>query len=146
MKTVIIPVGLPGSGKSTYANKLLEEHKRDTISFVKVSADDYFVALGNGEYAFDPRKLGGAHQSCQNLFRQALDKGIHTVYVDNTNLMREHRKFYVELAREYGYAVQYVVFPKPKNVAELDTLASRQIHGVPWEGMLRMWENMEIPE
>jgi predicted kinase len=144
MKTVIIPVGLPGAGKSTYAEGLKEDYC--SKDFVKVSADDYFVALGNGEYAFDPRKLGEAHKSCQNLFKQALEKGVHMVYVDNTNLMREHRKFYVDLAREYGYVVEYVVFPKPKNVAELDTLATRQIHGVPWQGMLRMWKNMELPE
>lgn len=146
MKTVILAVGLPGSGKSTLANKMCEEHKRDAISFMKVSADDYFVALGNGEYVFDPSKLGEAHQSCQNLFRQACDREIHTIFVDNTNLMREHRKFYVDMARNYGYAVKYVVFPRPKNVAELDTLHNRQVHNVPWQGMLRMWEKMEVPE
>jgi len=145
-KKVVIVVGLPGSGKSTLADKMLEEHKRDVVSFVKVSADDYFVANGNGEYLFDPSKLGEAHQSCQNLFKQACEQGIHTIFVDNTNLMREHRKFYVDMALFYGYTVEYVILPVPKNVAELEDLHNRQIHGVPWQGMLRMWDNMEIPE
>jgi adenylate kinase len=52
--TVVVMSGVSGSGKSTYAEKLLEQSQG-----VKVSTDHFFM-VGN-EYKFDPSKLGEAH-------------------------------------------------------------------------------------
>lgn len=49
--------GLPGSGKSTFAQTLQDG------SMIHVEADQYFI-LGDGEYKFDPNLLRPAHEWC----------------------------------------------------------------------------------
>jgi AAA domain len=46
--------GLPGSGKSTFANRLVDE-----FDFVRLEADDHFFV--GGEYRFDPTRVADAH-------------------------------------------------------------------------------------
>ena len=50
----IILRGLPGSGKSTFADRLVTEH-----AFVRLEADDHFYV--NGAYRFDPARAADAH-------------------------------------------------------------------------------------
>jgi adenylate kinase len=50
----VILRGLPGSGKSTFAKRLVEE-----FGFVQLEADDHFYV--NGEYKFDPMRVADAH-------------------------------------------------------------------------------------
>jgi hypothetical protein len=50
----VILRGLPGSGKSTFAKRLVDEY-----GFVQLEADDHFYV--NGEYKFDPARVADAH-------------------------------------------------------------------------------------
>jgi hypothetical protein len=50
----VILRGLPGSGKSTFARRLVDE-----FGFVQLEADNHFYV--NGEYRFDPMRVADAH-------------------------------------------------------------------------------------
>lgn len=114
--------GVSGSGKSTKARELCEGY-----GSVVCSADEYFMA--DGEYKFDPAKLGQAHAWCQGRFSAALEANVDVVVVDNTNTRRWEYERYVKLAEKAGYEVELV---KVGSLDEesLKLYADRNRHGV----------------
>ena len=120
VKTVIIMVGLPGSGKSTFIKKL-------PTAPVICSADNYFETPEGG-YNFDATKLGNAHTQCRNKAALAMHQQKPTIVIDNTNLTDKEREPYETLAEQNGYKILYVVFePNKQNIKKL---AQRNLHGV----------------
>lgn len=98
-KTLYLMRGPSGTGKSTLAK---------TIGAKAVfSADDFFTQ-DDGTYAFNPDKIGQAHGRCKAQTEAALKKGISPVAVDNTFTKRFELKPYVEMARQYGYNVEFI--------------------------------------
>ena len=59
-KILYIVRGVPGSGKSTFAKRLVGD------DFLVCEADKYFVDKETGEYNFDFTKIKDAHKFCQN--------------------------------------------------------------------------------
>ncbi|KAF4019858.1 hypothetical protein G4228_011498 [Cervus hanglu yarkandensis] len=93
--------GLPGSGKSFLARTLQE----DNPSGVILSTDDYFYI--NGQYQFDVRYLGEAHEWNQNRAKEAFEKKVSPVIIDNTNLQAWEMKPYVALSQKHKYKVLF---------------------------------------
>ena len=126
---LVILVGLPGSGKSTYARKVCNELPNHVV----YEADMYFQ---DGEkYNFDPTKLGEAHFWCIHQVEQALIDG-KVVYVANTNLTTWERAKYIELAKSVG-DVDIQIYVCTKNFGN--------IHNVPEEKIAMMKERYEAP-
>ena len=118
-KQLIIMVGLPGSGKSTFIKKLPNNP-------IVCSADNYFEK--SGEYKFDASKLHDAHRECMNKANDNMLMKKSVIVIDNTNLTDKERAPYENMAEKYGYEILYVVFePNKQNVK---TLARRNLHGV----------------
>jgi predicted kinase len=92
MKTLYIVRGLPGSGKSTFANSLgILNH---------YEADMYHIV--DGEYRFDPSKIKNAHEWCKQSAKGAMECGADVV-VSNTFTRKWEYEQYIELAEKYGY-------------------------------------------
>ena len=121
-KTAIIMRGVPGSGKSTEAEKIVMS-KNGVIH----STDNYHTL--NGEYIFDINKLHHYHQMNLAAFKESIDKGIETVICDNTNIHKKEYMPYVLYAREKGYKVHMITF-KPMDI---QTHLERNVHDVPEE-------------
>lgn len=138
-KVLVIMRGIPGSGKSTTAKKLVQELYPNASIF---STDQFFHQEMDYEkpYVFDPQKLGVFH--ARNLERaiKAMQAG-ETVIIDNTNTVPRDADAYMKAAHDYGYKVL---------VHESDTpwkfdpaiLAQRNQHGVPLDKikmMIQRW-------
>lgn len=133
-KLVTILRGIPGSGKSTY----IRNHIPDAYV---CSADHHFID-SDGNYKFDPKRLGAAHRACFNKFHLALDSGkldysgkYDHVVVDNTNTQLFEFYGYVQLAWSYGRQVRIVRMSTPVEIA-----ARRNVHGVPVANVKAMYD------
>jgi len=130
MKTVIILQGVPGSGKSFFANEFVSRARGKSVV---CSADDYFYKLGGGKYAFDVSKLGEAHGACFRKFIAAVQEGVEVVIVDNTNTTTTEIAPYVLGGEAHGYTVEVI-----RVVCDPVVAAARNTHGVPEKAILAM--------
>jgi len=113
--------GLPGSGKSTYAKQLqLSNIARH------LEADMYFIDR-NGDYMFDARYLGHAHEWCLQSTGSFLIAGIDVIVSNTFTTMKEMRP-YIDLANGLGAAL---------DVVEMHSQYG-SIHNVPEETMAKM--------
>ena len=113
---VIVMSGISGSGKSTYAKRVVSETEpsmkfRDGERYgdyaIIVSADDHFINNA-GEYQFDASMLAEAHNECFRDFIEALQSEVGLVIVDNTNCSSEEIAPYMLGASAYGYEAEIV--------------------------------------
>lgn len=125
--TLMILQGVPGSGKSAFARKLMTK----TINAVIVSTDEWHHGL-TGKYEFKADKIGSFHQAAQQKCRTLLKLGC-VVILDNTNILNSHIKPYVQMAVEMGVAVK---FQRLEGNFESS-------HNVPVDIIKRMRESME---
>lgn len=103
-KELIIVRGVPGSGKSTFAESIAGPYGE------VFEADDYFYEHGDSGYDFDPSKLGDAHEWCRNRVESAMrDRGVQRVVLSNTSTRVWEFLPYVSLAAKFGYRVHSIV-------------------------------------
>ena len=125
MKVLYITRGLPGSGKSTFAQSL-------DCPFVE--ADMYFDH--NGEYKFDPTKLRDAHNWCRNKVRDWMMVNTPKITVSNTFTQNWEMETYYELAKEFGYTVFSVIVENRHD--------GTNTHNVPEQKIQKMKDRFEI--
>jgi predicted kinase len=126
--------GCSGSGKSTYAKKLLTESPPGSVI---VSADDHFVGL-DGVYRFDFAGLGRAHNECLRRYTQqiALRDGTTTI-LDNTNTTRSELDTYARLADAFGHTFEVITVK-----CDVEKAAARNRHGVPIDRVRKQAERI----
>ncbi|KAJ6655385.1 hypothetical protein lerEdw1_005443 [Lerista edwardsae] len=129
--------GVPGSGKSYLARALLEDNPNGII----LSTDDYFCQK-NGQYQFDADCLGEAHEWNWKRAKEAFEKRITPIIIDNTNIQTWEMKPYVALSQQHKYKV---IFREPDTWWKFKPkeLERRNIHGVSKEKIKRMLERYE---
>jgi predicted kinase len=125
-KILYIVRGLPGSGKSTFAQTLTPNHWE---------ADMYFINE-NGEYKFDMDKIKNAHQWCRNMVEDAMKRNLDKIAVSNTFTMEWEMESYNNLAKQYGYTVFHLIVENRHG--------SSSVHSVPGETILKMKERFQI--
>jgi predicted kinase len=96
---LVVLVGPPGSGKSTWA-------RRNGRGAIHVSQDGLIDAISPDGFEHVYRPIYAAAEDA--LARAALQSG-HTVIVDRTNRTGEHRRRWLEIAREAGCPTVAVV-------------------------------------
>ncbi len=129
---IVLAVGLPGSGKSTYfASRGIHPLSSDTLRLWLL--DD---------------ETNQRHQSLifrvlRYLLRLRLLLGRPRNYVDATNLSRQERSFYLRMATRYGYQVEAIFFDVPLEVCRKRN--GRRGRRVPAEVMERMARKLSPP-
>ncbi|KAK9399197.1 NEDD4-binding protein 2 [Crotalus adamanteus] len=129
--------GLPGSGKSYLARVLLE----DNPGGIMLSTDDYFYQK-NGQYQFDADCLADAHEWNWKRAKEAFEKRITPIIIDNTNTQAWEMKPYIALSQQHKYKV---IFREPDTWWKFKPkeLERRNVHGVSKEKIKRMLERYE---
>jgi predicted kinase len=125
---VVVLRAISGAGKTTYARQLLAQHVGTSRV---VSADHLFEV--DGEYRFDPARIGEAHAACLRAFVDALESGTELVIVDNTNTSVIECAPYMALAPAFGYSAEIHQLEVDPRVA-----AARNTHGVPADVVAKM--------
>lgn len=132
-KVLIIVRGLPGSGKSTFAELISANGK-----YPVCTADDYFLKDVNGEtvYQFDPSKLKDAHEYCIRRVANKMAIECEKIIVANTNTMAKELQVYFDLAKSYNYEVISLIVENRHG--------NKNIHGVPADTLERMKQRFDI--
>ncbi len=111
MKNLILIRGLPGAGKTTFA-EMLYSFTDPNVPIGVFASDDYFTDE-EGNYNFDANRLKQAHEQCQNNtlnFIKSYSKEEEViVLVHNTFTTESEMTFYLNLAVEYGYRVTTLI-------------------------------------
>lgn len=114
MKKIILTIGCPGSGKSTWAREFIAKNP----GFYNINRDDYRQSImgheERDEYKYTKKKEGIVtymqHDVANMILCQDATKG---VIVSDTNLNPERRKVWEEFAKELGHQIEYKVFDVP---------------------------------
>lgn len=125
MKDLILVRGLPGSGKSTFA---------DLIGGFRCEADMFFME--DGVYNFDMNRIKEAHAWCKKECESFMIREKPKVIVSNTFTQEWEMAGYYELAKKYGYKVTSVVVENRHD--------GKSIHGVPDATLGNMRNRFEI--
>lgn len=123
MSELVLIRGVPGSGKTTMAKRMVA----DGLADVHFETDDWFTS--GGVYRFDPAKLTQNHAKCQEATRAALAQG-KTVVVSNTFTRRWEMDGYYAM----GYPTREVVA----------TGKWENTHGVPANKVQAMRDRFEV--
>lgn len=136
MNKLILVRGLPGSGKSTFAQTIIDLAGAGAKnSIVTVAADDFMVDA-DGNYKFDPSRLSYVHDECQRFVKAAMNFGINTIIVHNTFTQEWEMNPYFALAEQYKYEVTSIVVENRHG--------NKSIHDVPDERVEKMRDRFDI--
>ena len=124
--TLVIVRGIPGSGKSTFAEYCVKKLAEANITAAHCESDDYWMR--DGVYKFDARFLYKAHEWC---FKKVLEsfKNNKIVFVTNTFTQMKELNPYLKEAAQRGLKVTVVrmasEFQNQHEVPELTLEAMR---------------------
>ena len=129
---IILAVGLPGSGKSSYLCRR---------GIHPLSSDEIRLLLLDDET--DQSQQVRVFSTLRYLLTLRLRIGMKRNYVDATHLTRKERKPYLKLADKYGYEARAIFFDVPLEVCkQRNRLRKRR---VPEEVMERMARRLVPP-
>jgi predicted kinase len=145
-KIMIIAVGTAGSGKSTYFDSIRKVFSEYGLSCETLSLDLYRLSFFEKQNGRPPKDVSEAfyYSNCddiekefikfwQNESVQAIKSCPDRIILDNTNLTRKRRQFWIHNAHNHGYKVVAVEF-----INSLTELKHRQLS----RGQKRVHENV----
>lgn len=130
-KVIILCRGIPGSGKTTFAQSMSEGNLSEG-KYPVLAADDYFMS--EGEYKFKPEFLSEAHNTCQNRCEKYMQMNTKKIFISNTFTRAKELQPYIDLAKKYGYIVFSVIVENRHD--------GKNVHNVPEETLTRMEDNL----
>ncbi|CAH2982490.1 unnamed protein product [Chilo suppressalis] len=140
-RVLILMRGLPGSGKSFIANRIIEATIGGSFADLKThicSTDDYFMV--GRRYNFNKQDLPYAHSLNHKRSIAAMEQGLSPVIIDNTNIEIWETEPYVKAAVANGYIIE-VVEPNTPWAKKPNQLCRRNVHNVPVTSIKRMLNN-----
>lgn len=127
-KRMILIRGVPGSGKTTLAKKMMQEYPN--FNFKHYETDQWFMV--SDKYVFDRTKLSEYHKLCQEAVQNSCINS-ENVIISNTFVKKWEMRFYLDCANRYDYNVKVIIC----------NACHQNVHGVPEDVVERMKKNFE---
>ena len=152
MKTALIMVGLPASGKSTFIQNLLDKYSNLDGIFV-YSTDSVLEEIArNLSKTYDEvfeQHINSAKMQADEHLTDAIAQG-HDIIWDQTNIGAKKRKGIANRLKSNGYDVKCVCFLPPRNDEEESELhrrlGSRPGKTIPDHVVNSMMKSFTVPE
>lgn len=140
-----VMIGIPGSGKSTYAEALRETEKTNGLSSLPiVSRDTIRIEMGlcgYGEKCIGtPKQEDEVTRLMKKKIQDYASNGMSFI-IDNTSLKRKYRKEYFDYAKKYDIVPIYVYVEAPS----LEENFKRRDGEIDSTIIQRMWDGFEFP-
>jgi len=129
---IVVLVGLPGSGKSTYLERL-------GVSGLSSDAIRRLLADDETDQTINHRVF----QTLRYLLRQRIAAGRAVTYIDATNLTPDERRPYILIGKRCGCDVEALFFDVPLNVCMARNAQRQRV--VPEEAMLKLAGKLQPP-
>ena len=130
---IVVLVGLPGSGKSTWL-------ERQGIPAISSDA----IRLWLADDATDQTIHARVFLTMRYLLRQRLAIGRSITYMDATHLTPDERRPYIQIGQWYGCGVEALFFDVPLEVCRARN--ARRHRAVPDDVMTRMAAKLAPPD
>lgn len=129
-------VGLPGAGKSTYAEKYAREHDA-----LLISSDDMRELILGDVNNHDKEDQNYLFNVINNMIRDALECKENVVY-DATNMLRKHREALLKYIGD-GYYKRCIIIAKTIEECFAQNLTRER--QVPQDVIIRMYKSFQTP-
>lgn len=129
---IVLAVGLPGSGKSTWLARQ---------GITPLSSDQLRLLLADDET--DQRFQARVFAALRYLLRERLKMGRPVTYIDATNLTPAERGHYVRIANEYSCKAEAIFFDVPVQICRRRNRSRGR--RVPEEAMQRLAARLRAP-
>ena len=133
-KTVIITIGIPSCGKSTFVAEMLKD-----TPHVIINRDDMRKILTGREDCFTHERQ--VTDRCRASYTRALtDPNITHIGITNTHTSPKARKDWLVVGREFGAKFKFVLFPPDiESAMKLQNLRERQVPKEILSNMAKSW-------
>lgn len=142
-KTMLILIGVPGSGKSTWVESSeLDYWIASTDNTISYIADEFQMTY---DEAFKD-----LYPFAENIFwrdiTNCLSTSSYPFIVDRTNLSKKSRCRLIQMAKRAGWKVGFVFFQTPEPEIWKERLDGRKDKTIPHDVLKSMAENLKYPE
>jgi len=139
---LVIMRGIPGSGKSTEANKIVGEGIIHSTDALVEATGDYNAHFAKMIAANDWSAHGRMHRRCFLDAKESMKEGVSPVIVDNTNIKPKEARNYVEAALKLGLDENNItVVDVGDGGCTAEVLTERNTHNVPLKVVKRMMQS-----
>ena len=113
MKKLIMCMGLPGSGKTTWAVDQIRAGMRNNLLVMRVNKDEIRSELETTGWSWSPENEREVERIRDERISEAFAVGANIVISDDTNFARQHKMRLAELAGLYGATFEVKRFHTP---------------------------------
>lgn len=143
-RELILLVGVPGSGKSTFLDNNQKRYKDYVICSTHDHIEEYAKCVGKTYNEV----FKECYKEAEKNFFFDIEKAVYqrkSIIIDRTNTTRKSRKRFLDHKDLKGYKKSFIFFPTPPEDIHKERLKSRIGKEISWNIVSDMIKRLEVP-